>query len=76
LPGGQQWLRVQSDLGLAPQTLDAYSRELTDYLPVCGREGIDPLNAGRAEVACYVRDLIRRPNPRGATIVSIIQELA
>ena len=70
-PEAQQWLRVQADLGLAPRTLDAYSRGLTDYLTVCVREEIDPLTAGRAEVARYVRDLIRRPNPRGATIVSI-----
>jgi hypothetical protein len=70
-PEAQQWLRVQADLGLAPRTLDAYSRGLTNYLAVCTREGIDPLSAGRAEVARYVRDLIRRPNPRGAMIVSI-----
>ena len=70
-PEAQQWLRVQADLGLAPRTLDAYSRGLTDYLAVCAREGIDPLSAGRAEIARYVRDLIHRPNPRGATIVSI-----
>jgi len=48
-PEAQQWLRVQADLGLAPRTLDAYSRGLVDYLAVCAREGIEPLSAGRAE---------------------------
>jgi site-specific recombinase XerD len=66
-----EWLRVQADLGLARGTLEAYARGLADYLAVCGRERIDPLNAGRAEIARYVRDLVRRPNPRGATVVAI-----
>lgn len=70
-PEALEWLRVQADLGLAPRTLEAYSRGLADYLGVCGREGIDPLGAGRAEVARYVRDLTRRPHPRGTTVVSI-----
>jgi len=65
------WLGVQADLGLAQGTLEAYARGLADYLTVCGRERIDPLRAGRAEIASYVRDLVRRPNPRGATVVAI-----
>jgi site-specific recombinase XerD len=70
-PEALAWLRIQADLGLAPRTLEAYSRGLADYLTVCTREGIEPLSAGRAEVARYVRDLAQRPHPRGATIVSI-----
>src|SRR5581483_8927596 len=70
-PEALAWLRIQADLGLAPRTLEAYSRGLADYLGVCAREGIEPLSAGRAEVARYVRDLAQRPHPRGATIVSI-----
>jgi integrase/recombinase XerD len=66
-----EWLRVQADLGRARNTLEAYARGLADYVTVCGRERIDPLSAGRAEIAGYVRDLARRPNPRGATIVAI-----
>jgi len=69
-PEGLAWLRVQADLGLAPRTLEAYSRGLADYLTVCTRDGIEPLSAGRAEVARYVRDLAQRPHPRGV-IVSI-----
>lgn len=70
-PEALEWLRVQADLGLAPRTLEAYARGLADYLTVCAREAIEPLSAGRAEVARYVRDLVGRPSPRGAGIVSI-----
>ena len=70
-PAALEWVRVQADLGLAPRTLEAYARGLADYLTVCVREEIDPLNASRAEVARYVRDLVQRPGPRGATILSI-----
>lgn len=70
-PEALDWLRIQTDLGLAPRTLEAYARGLADYLTVCIREEIDPLNSGRAEIARYVRDLTERPSPRGATIVSI-----
>src|SRR5581483_395739 len=49
-PEALAWLRIQADLGLAPRTLEAYSRGLADYLGVCAREGIEPLSAGRAEV--------------------------
>jgi hypothetical protein len=55
-PEALTWLQVQADLGLAPRTLEAYSRGLADYLTVCTREEIEPLSAGRAEVARYVRD--------------------
>ena len=70
-PEALAWLSVQSDLGLAARTLEAYARGLADYLTVCAREDIEPLQAGRAEIARYVRDLVGRPSPRGATIVSI-----
>jgi site-specific recombinase XerD len=65
------WLRVQADLGLATRTIEAYARGLADYLGVCVREGIEPLTASRADVARYVRDLIRRPHPRGPRVVSL-----
>jgi integrase/recombinase XerD len=70
-PEALEWLRVQADLGLAARSLEAYARGLADYLTVCVQEGIDPVTANRVEIARYVRDLARRPNPRGATIVAI-----
>jgi site-specific recombinase XerD len=65
------WLEIQANLGLAPRTIEAYARGLTDYLSVCEREGIDPLMAGRAEIARYVRDLTIRPNRRAPNVVAI-----
>jgi site-specific recombinase XerD len=59
------------DLGLAPRTIDAYRRALADYLRVCQAEGIDPLTAGQAEIARYVRDLRERPGARGANVVAL-----
>ena len=64
------WLQVQADFGLAPRTIEAYARGLTDYLGFCRREGIDPLAAGRAEIARYVRDLRQRPSHRGRNVIT------
>ena len=66
-----EWLRVWADLGRSPRTIDAYARGLAEYLLVCERDGVDPLAAGRAEVAAFVRDLAGRPGLRGANVVSI-----
>jgi integrase/recombinase XerD len=40
-----EWLRIWTDMGRAPRTIDAYARGLAEYLQVCEREGIDPLTA-------------------------------
>jgi integrase/recombinase XerD len=64
------WLQLQDDLGLAPRTIEAYARGLTDYLVVCARDGIDPLVAGPTEIANYVHDLRHRPGSRGRNVVS------
>jgi site-specific recombinase XerD len=65
------WLRIQSDLGMSPRTIDAYGRALADYLTVCQREGIEPLTADRSGVARYVHELLERPNRRGGNVVTI-----
>jgi site-specific recombinase XerD len=66
-----RWLSIQQDLGLAPRTIEAYARGLTDFLAVCEQQGFDPLRVGRAEIASYVRDLSERPNRRGPNVVAI-----
>ncbi len=38
---------------------------------MCRREEIDPITANRAAIARYVRDLLKRPNPRGPNVVGI-----
>jgi site-specific recombinase XerD len=70
-PEAIAWLVLQTDLGLAPRTIEAYARGLAEYLGVCKRDGKDPVGASRADVARYVRDLTTRPNPRGASIVAL-----
>jgi hypothetical protein len=60
------WLQVWTDLGRAPRTINAYARGLAGYLEMCERDGIDPLAAGRADVARFVRELTERPSRRVA----------
>src|SRR5947199_9852376 len=38
---------------------------------MCDRAGVDPVTAGKAHVAVYVRELTNRPSQRGANVVSI-----
>ena len=66
-----EWLRVWTDLGRAPRTIDAYARGLAEYLEMCEREGIDPAAASRADIARFVRELTERPSRRGTNVVSI-----
>lgn len=69
--GAKTWLEMEELLRRAPKTVEAYGRSLDDYLLFCGREGIDPEDAGRGEVALYVGDLASRPNPRGKNVLDI-----
>jgi hypothetical protein len=65
------WLRIWSDLGRAPRTIDAYARGLAEYLLMCERISVDPVTADRSHIAVYVRELSSRPSRRGANVVSI-----
>jgi integrase/recombinase XerD len=51
--------------------MDAYARGLAEYLEMCERAEVDPLEADRAHIASYVRELAERPSRRGANVVSI-----
>jgi len=66
-----EWLRIWADLGRAPRTIDAYSRGLAEYLEVCERDGVDPIAAGRAQVAAFVRELTKRPSRHGSKTVAL-----
>src|SRR5215471_13802923 len=68
-PEAIAWLKIQSDLGLAPRTIEAYARGLADYFTVCQRENVDPLTAERAEIARYVRDLTH--SRRGSNVLAL-----
>ncbi|WP_433206472.1 site-specific integrase [Nocardia sp. CA-107356] len=66
------WLRVWTDLGRAPRTIDAYARGLAEYLEMCERVEVDPVaEADRSHIARYVRELAERPSRRGVNVVSI-----
>ena len=65
------WLRIWSDLGRAPRTIEAYARGLGEYLELCERDGIDPLVANKANVASFVRELTGRPSRHGRNTLSL-----
>jgi site-specific recombinase XerD len=54
------WLTIQSNLGLARTTIDAYGRALQEYLRFCMHCHIDPERATREHIASYVNDLTTR----------------
>jgi site-specific recombinase XerD len=68
MPQARSWLTIQQNLGLAPNTLDAYARALEDFLTFSSRNGVLPASATREHIALYLRDLATRPNPRGANV--------
>jgi integrase/recombinase XerD len=62
------WLRIQGNLGLAFNTIEAYGRAVESYLRFCQQQEIEPETARKEHIALYVHDLTTRPNPRGANI--------
>lgn len=63
-PRTRSWLQIQSDLGLAQNTVEAYGRALEDFLAFSVREGFSAESATREHIARYVHDLSSRPHPR------------
>jgi len=63
-PRAQSWLAMGANLGLAPNTVEAYARALEDFLGFCARSSAAPITASRAHIAAYLRDLTTRPNGR------------
>ena len=68
VPLTRSWLTIQANLGLAPNTIDAYGRALEDYLTFSARSTVPFKSANREHIARYVHDLTSRPNLRGAKI--------
>ena len=60
---------MQANLGLAPNTIDAYGRALEDYLNFSICHAANVVGATRDHIAAYVRDLASRPNRRGSNVV-------
>lgn len=64
------WLQIQANLGLAPNTIDAYGRAMEDYLSFCFRSTITAEAATKEHISLYVHDLTSRPNPKGAKVLA------
>ena len=56
LPYARSWLQIQGNLGLAPNTIDAYGRALSDYLTFCSRQQIQVETATKEHVSLYVHE--------------------
>lgn len=67
IPLARTWLKVHA-VRLAGNTIDAYGRALAEYLAFCSSSGIAPEEAGREDVALFLRYLLSRPNTRGSNV--------
>lgn len=65
------WFRIQANLGLAPRTLTAYARGLSDFVETCDELRVDPVAADRAAVAEWVHRLSERGGTHGGDVVVI-----
>lgn len=71
LTSAHQWLSIQSQLGLATNTVDAYGRALNEYVAFCLHQNILPETATRAHVASYVDELTHRPHRHRPNMVHL-----
>ena len=67
----RSWLLLESNLGLAANTLDAYGRALEEYIGFSAVRNTAIITATKAHVAAYVRYLISRPNRRGQNVLAL-----
>ena len=65
------WLRIEANLGLSGNTIDAYGRALDDYLAFSSRTDTEIVSANRDHVAAYVHELSSRKNPKNTNVVVI-----
>ena len=59
------WITIQAQVGMSANTLDAYARDLLDYMAFCHSHSINLLVAKREHIAAYVHDLASRPRGKG-----------
>jgi site-specific recombinase XerD len=67
-PNVKSWLVIQTQLGLAKNTLEAYARALEDYLRFSAHRSVSIDDASREHVASYVHDLTSRPGRHGRNV--------
>jgi integrase/recombinase XerD len=61
-------LKIESALGHAPNTIDAYARGREDFFYFCARAHYIPESVTKEHIALWVRDLTTRPNSRGENV--------
>jgi integrase/recombinase XerD len=64
----KRWLTIQLNLGLAPNTVEAYGRSIEEYLSFCLGRKIEADIASREHIAAFVRALATRPHPRSTQL--------
>ena len=69
VPPALAWLSMRADLGLAPRTLDAYARALSEYVTFSAASGVDSLLASREHIARFVHHLTDRPLWRASVVL-------
>jgi site-specific recombinase XerD len=67
----RKWLGIEANLGLAPNTIDAYGRALEDYLAFSATAPFDVADANRERIANYVHHLASRRKPKPPNVVVI-----
>src|SRR5690348_4460774 len=67
----RKWLGIEANLGLAPNTIDAYGRALEDYLAFTAAAPVEISDANREHIAAYVHHLASRRNPKPRNVVII-----
>lgn len=68
---GRRWLQIQYDLGLAQNTVEAYSRGLEEYFRFIRDLEIDPTRCGGEIIAGFVRSLRAKPGATRRRVISI-----
>lgn len=68
---GRRWLQIQSDLGLASNTVNAYGRGLDEYLRFVRERDVDPKECGREIIASFIGHLRLKPGITRKKVISI-----
>jgi integrase/recombinase XerD len=65
------WLVLESNLGLAANTLDAHGRGLEEYFAFSAGKDTAVVTATWDHIAAYIRDLMTRPSRRTPNVVGL-----
>ena len=65
------WLVLESNLGLAANTLDAYGRGLEEYIAFSAGKDTAVVTATRDHIAAYIRYLTSRPSRRAPNVLGL-----